>query len=196
MYYILNKCHILIYQTKHSDTMTEWKEVDGYPNFKISNEGHVKFKGDNDNPEIDWLIWNNGRTALRDIHDRLSKPMSIHRLVAEHFVECTLTDKPRDSYYVKHIDGDITNNRADNLYWALSPHGFIPQKPRLQRQLRQPTTTVSIRHREHRQTIAVYTLHNGKKQEKEFRYLKIGKDNAMEKANEYVKKFKEEHGIS
>ena len=72
---------------------------------------------------------------------------------------------------------------------------YTEQQPRFQRQLRQPTTTVSIRHREHRQTIAVYTLHNGKKQEKEFRYLKIGKDKAMDKANEYVRQFKEEHNI-
>ena len=30
---------------------------------------------------------------------------------------------------------------------------------------------------------------------KEFRYLKIGKDKAMDKANEYVRQFKEEHNI-
>ena len=171
--------------------MTEWKEVRGYPHFLISNEGHIKFKGDSDNPEMDWPIWKNGMTALRDVNDRLSKPMLIHRLVAEHFVECELKDKPRDGYYVKHIDGNKTNNRAGNLCWTNSPHG-LSLRPKLPRK---PTANVTVRDYEERQSIHVYTRYNGNKHEKEFRYKKIGKEAAMDKANEYVKTFKEEHDI-
>jgi len=178
--------------------MTEWKEIQGYPRYLISNEGQIKFKGDSDNPESDWPLWKNGTTALRDINDKLSKVMSIQRLVAENFVECQLTDKPSlDCYYVKHIDGDKTNNRADNLYWSSSPHGLSmkPETPRIPRIPRQLKTSVYITHCDSRKSLLVYTLHNGQKKQKEFRYIRIGKDAAMEKANEYVKKFKEEHNI-
>ena len=181
----------IVYIVKASVKMAAWKEVQGYPQYLLSNEGQIKFNGDNDNPEIEWPIWKNGTTALRDRNNTLSNIMSIHRLVAEHFVECILTDKPRDCYYVKHVDGDKTNNRADNLCWSNSPHG-LPMKPKLPRQRK---TSVSITNNDSRKSIIVYTLHNGKKHEKEFRYKKIGKDTAMEKATEYAKKFKEEYNI-
>ena len=48
---------------------------------------------------------------------------------------------------------------------------------------------------ETRQSIRVYTRCNGAKRNTEFRYKKIGKDTAMEKATEYAKKFKEEYNI-
>ena len=104
--------------------MAEWTDIRGYAHYLISNEGHIKRKGDNDNPEFYWSIWKNGTTTLRDSNNKLSKIISIRRLVAEHFVECKLTDKPnRDCYYVKHIDGDLKNNRVDNLYWSISTQG-------------------------------------------------------------------------
>ena len=171
--------------------MTEWKVIQGYPHFMISNEGQIKFKGDADNPEMDWPIWKNGTTTIRDENGKSSKPLCIHRLVAEHFVECNLTDKPRDGYYVKHIDGDKNNNRADNLYWSNSPHKLSMK----QKIPRKPKSIVTIRDNEKRLSIVVYTHLNGKTREKEFRYKRIGKEAAMEKATEYVKNFKEEHNI-
>ena len=65
----------------------------------------------------------------------------------------------------------------------------------MHRRPRQLKTSVSIRENDSRHAITVYTLHNGNKHEKEFRYKRIGKEKAMEKANEYVNKFKEEHDI-
>jgi len=173
--------------------MAEWKDIQGYPQYLISTKGQIKFKGDNDNPEMDWPIWANGTTTLRDRNDKLSKVMSIHRLVAEHFVECKLTDKPRDSYYVKHIDGDRTNNRADNLCWSNSPHN-LSTKPKLSRKTPVPAN-VTMRDYEERHFIRVYTRCNGNKCNKDFNYKKIGKEKAMEKASEYVNTFKEEHDI-
>jgi len=172
--------------------MTEWKVVDGYPNFKISNEGKLIYKASDDSSEIEWPVWTAGRVSLRDENGKSSKPLHIHRLVAEHFVECQLSDNPnRDCYYVKHIDGDLQNNRADNLYWSISVQGPYTMR----RRPRQLKTSVSIRETDSRHSITVYISHNGNKHEKEFRYKRIGKEKAMEKANEYVKKFKEEHDI-
>ena len=62
--------HTILYITKAFGKMTEWKELRGYPHFLISNEGHIKFKGDRDNPEMDWPIWKNGMTTLRDVNNR------------------------------------------------------------------------------------------------------------------------------
>ena len=56
-YYILKKCHTILYIVKASVKMAEWKDIQGYPQYLISNEGQIKFKGDNDNPEMDWPIW-------------------------------------------------------------------------------------------------------------------------------------------
>ena len=181
----------ILYIVKASVKMAEWKEVQGYPQYLLSNEGQIKFNGDNDNPEIEWPIWKNGTTALRDRNNTLSKIMSIHRLVAEHFVECILADKPKDCYYVKHIDGDKTNNRADNLCWSNSPHG-LSMKPKLPRK---PMASITLCDDETRQSIRVYTRCNGAKRNTDFRYKNIGKGKAMDKANEYVRQFKEEHNI-
>ena len=40
----------------------------------------------------------------------------IHELVAEAFIP-----NPAGKKYIRHIDGDINNNRADNLEWSDIP---------------------------------------------------------------------------
>ena len=53
------------------------------------------------------------------------KRIYVHKLVAAEFIE-----KPADAELVKHIDGDKTNNRVDNLAWvSYHPNGEI--KPRV-----------------------------------------------------------------
>ena len=157
----------------------------------------MKYRGDGDDDEMDWPSWTDGRIFLRDGNGNNSKPLAIHRLVAEHFVECILTAKPRYFCYVKHLDGNKTNNRADNLYWSTSPHGLFRQ-PKIHRRPKLPsaqTAKITVHENEQRQSIIVYTRVNGTKHEKEFRYIRIGKDKAREKANEYIKQFKEHNKI-
>ena len=42
-------------------------------------------------------------------------PLQVHRLVCKHFVE---NDEPRYKLFVEHIDGNKTNNNAENLRWV------------------------------------------------------------------------------
>ena len=42
-------------------------------------------------------------------------PLQVHRLVSKHFVE---NDEPKYKLFVEHIDGDKTNNNAENLKWV------------------------------------------------------------------------------
>lgn len=90
-----------------------WKDIKGYEGlYQISDEGHVR------------RLLSGGRT--KPLKDReglyytvcLSKKcqkhsVSIHRLVAEHFLE-----KPEGATEVNHKDGNKHNNHVSNLEWV------------------------------------------------------------------------------
>jgi len=91
--------------------MEEWKEVTGYPGYKISNHGRV---------------WSNKLKRVlvppldEDGYERIGlwnklvkKHHPVHRLVALHFIP-----NPEMKYSVNHIDGVIRNNHFTNLEWA------------------------------------------------------------------------------
>lgn len=96
----------------------EWKDVVGFEGiYQISNFGRLKsFKGKKDgkimslkNKDGDYI-----RVALI-AKDRARKSVSIHRLVATHFLP-----PPRNFEFseVNHIDGNKQNNCAANLEWV------------------------------------------------------------------------------
>lgn len=83
----------------------EWKEIDGYPGYKISNFGRVKSK--------DKILKGSSykgyvRVELRT--GNLKKRFYVHRLVAKHFI-----DNPESKPCVNHIDNNPSNNIASNL---------------------------------------------------------------------------------
>lgn len=103
-----------------------WKEVDGHPNYQVSNFGRVK----------SYAIYSMGKIMKETIHKsgyiyyKLKRAneitnITIHRLVAIHFI-------PRDENIkleVNHKDGNKLNNRANNLEWVSRSenvkHSFI-----------------------------------------------------------------------
>ena len=88
-----------------------WKDIDGYPNYRVSDDGIVENKrtgrtlkhGDNNSGYPTVNLYNNG--------DRTTK--SIHRIVAETFI-----DGFENDLEVNHKDGDKHNNFQDNLEWT------------------------------------------------------------------------------
>lgn len=88
----------------------EWKNVKGYEGlYKISNLGRVKNKY---NKILNGHV-TKGYVRIALSKNRKVKTTSIHRLVAEHFIDNS-TNKP----YVNHIDGDKQNNNVNNLEWC------------------------------------------------------------------------------
>lgn len=88
-----------------------WKPILGYPNYEVSNYGRVRNKyglmkqtANVKNGYLHVMLHNNGER----------KNFRTHRLVAHSFCNGYTEEKNN----VNHIDGNITNNKADNLEWV------------------------------------------------------------------------------
>lgn len=116
-----------------------WKDIKGYDGlYQISNLGRVKSleryrKGNGGSLTIvkETILKqsknNKGYYRVELCKQGIRKPFSVHRLVADAFIENS-HDKPE----VNHIDEDKSNNNADNLEWCTSKeninHGTHNQK--------------------------------------------------------------------
>ena len=97
----------------------KWKEVRGYPKYKVSSYGNVLSKPQENNRYryermLTAHVTTKGyrQTSLYS-KDNPRRVVRIHRLVAEHFIP-----NPENKKQVNHRDGDKANNRVDNLEWA------------------------------------------------------------------------------
>jgi HNH endonuclease len=105
--------------------MPHWKTISDYPDFEVSDEGQVRYKGgwqtssrcEKAWPRQPYLV---SFSADKDgyLKVRLSKggrriKKTVHRLVAEAFIP----RKP-GKLQVNHLDGVKTNNHLSNLEWV------------------------------------------------------------------------------
>jgi hypothetical protein len=89
-----------------------WKQIEGYPNYEVSDEGQVR------NVKTNQLLKNcldtHGRYRVKLSDENYKrKDYSIHRLVATAFIS-NIEGKPE----VDHIDRNQLNNNVSNLRWV------------------------------------------------------------------------------
>ena len=97
----------------------KWKNIGdkykGLENYSVSNMGHIY------SSKLDRFLsgsstsTNNYKRLHLYYEDGSYKNFAIHRLVAEFFLN---NDDPINKCEVNHINGDQTDNRAENLEWV------------------------------------------------------------------------------
>lgn len=88
-----------------------WKDL--YDKYEISDEGLVRNK--QRGRLLKPYVRHNGGLGIGLTVEGNFRLFQLHRLVAEVFLP---NPDPESKKYVKHIDGDKKNNRADNLKWV------------------------------------------------------------------------------
>jgi hypothetical protein len=94
--------------------MPIWKEIHGYPDYAISDDGQVKSLRFNRTLKLPRNKGGKGYQYVNLLKDRIKKTTAVHKLVIEHFGSA----KPGENFVVDHIDTDKTNNKISNLEWV------------------------------------------------------------------------------
>lgn len=94
----------------------EWRDIEDYPNYQVSNLGRVKSLGNDKNRKEKILkggknIW--GYLYVSLWKEGKGKNYTIHKLVAQSFL-----DNPNNLLEINHIDEDKTNNCVENLEYC------------------------------------------------------------------------------
>jgi hypothetical protein len=89
----------------------EWKPIENYPNYEISNCGMV-LSHNTGNIMKPWLS-RKGYECIQLSNNGKAKSYLIHRLVAHAFIP-----NPENKREIDHIDRNKTNNHVSNLRWA------------------------------------------------------------------------------
>jgi len=91
-----------------------WKDVKDYEDrYQLSNTGKVFNK--ETNKFLKTVLKSRGHREVSLSKNRKVKQISVHRLVASHFL-----DNPNNLQIVFHIDGNKTNNNVTNIKWTSS----------------------------------------------------------------------------
>lgn len=87
-----------------------WLPIGGFPGYHVSESGHITH-GD---VMITPHVYNSyGHSQVRLYRGGKTHALATHRVVAEAFIP-----NPNGYPIVRHLDGDPTNNCADNLAWG------------------------------------------------------------------------------
>lgn len=108
-------------------TMEIWKDIEGYNGYyQVSNKGNVRamyFKNNKVFKKQERLLKSvtnkNNRVYISLYKDGKRKNIQIHRLVAIAFIP-----NPDQLPEVNHIDGNPSNNNANNLEWCTKKYNM------------------------------------------------------------------------
>lgn len=90
-----------------------WLPIAGWPGYEVSSLGRVRSLKGGAPALLNQRLNYAGRLHTSLTASHRSKSKMVHSLVAEAFI-----GKRPDGMECNHIDGDRTNNRADNLEWV------------------------------------------------------------------------------
>lgn len=93
----------------------EFREIEGFPNYEVSNTGKIRNKISNKflKPKQDKNGYFNLHLCRKEDGVFCRKDFRVHRLVALAFIP-----NPDGKAIVDHKDGNVINNNVDNLRWA------------------------------------------------------------------------------
>lgn len=95
----------------------EWRVVEGFPDYEVSNLGRIRRRTDTTNKKRGDILsqWQRetGYTGIHLRRDDDTHNLYPHRIVAEAFIP-----NPEGKPCVNHKDGNKSNNRASNLEWC------------------------------------------------------------------------------
>jgi hypothetical protein len=91
--------------------MEEFKTIEGYDNYEVSNKGNVRNK--KTNKFIKTFITIHGYFKICLCKNRIKKTFTVHKLVAIAFIL-----NPENKENIDHIDNNRLNNNAVNLRWC------------------------------------------------------------------------------
>lgn len=99
----------------------QWKDIKGYEGlYKVSNFGRVLSLHRQGNPKILTPKCNNSKRLWVSLYKcGVEKPMLIHRLVAQAFL-----DNPDNLPQINHIDENPQNNNIVNLEWCTQEYNI------------------------------------------------------------------------
>lgn len=99
------------------NTLEEWRPIDGYPNYQVSDRGRVmNLKSGR---VLKQAVDNHGYECVALYKDGKIKQCRIHRLTAEAFIP-----NPNNLAQVNHIDENKRNNDVSNLEWVTALHNI------------------------------------------------------------------------
>lgn len=96
--------------------MEQWKKIEGFENYSVSNNGQVR----NDKTGRILKTYKKPSGYIQVQMGRKTVPKYIHRLVAQAFIP-NVSNKPQ----INHKNGNKGDNRADNLEWVTASENAL-----------------------------------------------------------------------
>lgn len=101
--------------------MGDYVDIKGYEGYKINKLGQIISYKRKTPRLMTASIKGNGYLEVTLIKEKgVSKQIALHRLIAETFI-----NNPNNYKYVNHINGNICDNRIENLEWCTSSQNSL-----------------------------------------------------------------------